>query len=43
MYLDAANIIPNGKFVFFCWGDKIKEKEGIDTYDIGTNFNPLKF
>ena len=27
MYLDAANYIPNGKFVFFCWGDKIKEKE----------------
>lgn len=27
MYLDAANLIPAGKFVFFCWGDKIKEKE----------------
>lgn len=27
MYLDVANIIPSGKFVFFCWGDKIKEKE----------------
>uniref|UniRef100_UPI00404730B8 hypothetical protein n=1 Tax=Aliarcobacter sp. TaxID=2321116 RepID=UPI00404730B8 len=27
MYLDAANIIPNGKFIFLCWGDKIKEKE----------------
>ena len=27
MYVDAANFIPNGKFVFFCWGDKIKEKE----------------
>lgn len=27
MYLDVANIIPNGKFIFFCWGDKIKEKE----------------
>lgn len=27
MYLDAANFIPAGKFVFFCWGDKIKEKE----------------
>ncbi len=27
MYLDAANLIPSGKFVFFCWGDKIKEKE----------------
>jgi hypothetical protein len=27
MYFDAPNFIPNGKFVFFCWGDKIKEKE----------------
>ena len=27
MYVDAANFIPAGKFVFFCWGDKIKEKE----------------
>lgn len=27
MYFDAANFIPSGKFVFFCWGDKIKEKE----------------
>ncbi|MGA1941226.1 hypothetical protein [Arcobacter sp. YIC-310] len=27
MYLDAANLIPNGKFVFFAWGDKIREKE----------------
>ena len=27
MYQDAVNLIPNGKFVFFCWGDKIKEKE----------------
>lgn len=27
MYLDAQNFIPSGKFVFFCWGDKIKEKE----------------
>ena len=27
MYVDAANFIPSGKFVFFCWGDKIKEKE----------------
>ena len=27
MYLDAQESIPNGKFVFFCWGDKIREKE----------------
>ncbi len=27
MYLDAQNLIPSGKFVFFCWGDKIKDKE----------------
>lgn len=27
MYLDAANIIPSGKFVFFSWGDKINSTE----------------
>lgn len=27
MYLDAQNIIPSGKFVFFCWGEKISTKE----------------
>ncbi len=27
MYLDAQEFIPSGKFVFFCWGDKIREKE----------------
>ena len=27
MYLDAHNLIPSGKFVYFCWGDKINEKE----------------
>jgi len=27
MYLDAANLIPSGKFVFFAWGDKISSKE----------------
>jgi hypothetical protein len=27
MYLDAPNIIPNGKFIYFAWGDKINEKE----------------
>jgi len=27
MYVDAANFIPAGKFVFFCWGDKIRDKE----------------
>lgn len=27
MYLDAQNIIPNGKFVFFSWGEKINTKE----------------
>lgn len=27
MYLDAQNIIPAGKFVFFAWGEKINDKE----------------
>ena len=27
MYIDAQNFIPSGKFVYFCWGDKINEKE----------------
>lgn len=27
MYLDAQNYIPNGKFVFFAWGDKLNSKE----------------
>ncbi|QKJ22572.1 hypothetical protein [Poseidonibacter lekithochrous] len=27
MYLDAANLIPNGKFIYFAWGDKISQKE----------------
>ena len=27
MYLDAPNLIPSGKFVFFAWGDKISSKE----------------
>lgn len=27
MYLDAANIIPNGKFIYFSWGEKISTKE----------------
>jgi len=27
MYLDCQNFIPSGKFVFFCWGDKISQKE----------------
>ena len=27
MYVDAQNYIPSGKFVYFCWGDKINEKE----------------
>ncbi len=27
MYLDAQNLIPNGKFVFFAWGDKLNAKE----------------
>lgn len=27
MYIDAQTFIPNGKFVFFCWGDKISDKE----------------
>ncbi|RXJ60815.1 hypothetical protein [Candidatus Marinarcus aquaticus] len=27
MYLDAQNLIPSGKFVFFAWGDKINSKE----------------
>lgn len=27
MYLDAAQIIPNGKFIYFAWGEKINDKE----------------
>ncbi len=27
MYLDAQNIIPNGKFILFAWGEKISTKE----------------
>ena len=27
MYQDCQNIVPSGKFVFFCWGDKISQKE----------------
>ncbi|RXJ88189.1 hypothetical protein [Arcobacter sp. CECT 8985] len=27
MYLDAQNLIPSGKFVFFAWGEKINSKE----------------
>ncbi|MCP4970501.1 MAG: hypothetical protein GY932_07910 [Arcobacter sp.] len=27
MYLDAQNIVPSGKFVFFAWGEKINAKE----------------
>lgn len=27
MYIDATNFVPAGKFVFFCWGDKLKDKE----------------
>ncbi len=27
MYQDARNLIPNGKFVFFAWGDKLNAKE----------------
>lgn len=29
MYLDAQEIIPSGKFVFFAWGEKINAKEFI--------------
>ena len=44
MYFDAANFIPNGKFVFFCWGDKIKEKEFpyINDYAKATYENAMK-
>ncbi|WP_419677636.1 hypothetical protein ACN2EN_08265 [Aliarcobacter lanthieri] len=27
MYIDAQNFIPLGKFVYFCWGDKLNVKE----------------
>ncbi|MFA7083508.1 MAG: hypothetical protein WC141_03125 [Arcobacteraceae bacterium] len=27
MYVDAQNYIPNGRFVFFAWGDKLNAKE----------------
>lgn len=30
MYLDAQTIVPNGKFVFFAWGEKINDKEFIN-------------
>ncbi len=34
MYFDAQNFVPNGKFVFFAWGEKINSKEFpyIDNY-----------
>lgn len=35
MYLDAANLIPSGKFVLFAWGDKINQKEFPDIYEYG--------
>jgi len=27
MYIDSQNYLPLGKFVYFCWGDKINAKE----------------
>lgn len=27
MYINVKEFIPNGKFVYFCWGDKINGKE----------------
>ena len=33
MYLDAANLIPSGKFVFCAWGDKMNKKEFPYIYD----------
>lgn len=27
MYIDVKNFVPAGKFVFFCWGDKLNKKE----------------
>jgi len=33
MYLDVQNLIPNGKFVFFSWGEKINTKEYLDIRD----------
>ncbi len=27
MYLDAVNMVPNGKFILFSWGEKISTKE----------------
>ncbi len=43
MYLDANNFIPSGKFAFFCWGDKISQKEFtfIRTYS-NTLFNRIE-
>jgi len=43
MYQDANNFVPSGKFVFFCWGDKISQKEFtfIRTYS-NTLFNRIE-
>jgi uncharacterized protein involved in tolerance to divalent cations len=43
MYLDANYIVPAGKFSFFCWGDKISQKEFtfIRTYS-NTIFNRIE-
>lgn len=43
MYLDANNLVPSGKFIFFCWGDKISQKEFtfIRTYS-NTLFNRIE-
>jgi hypothetical protein len=27
MYIDTKNYVPYGKFVYFCWGEKLNEKE----------------
>lgn len=27
MYIDAQNYMPFGKFIYFCWGDKLNAKE----------------
>ena len=43
MYQDANNLVPSGKFIFFCWGDKISQKEFtfIRTYS-NTLFNRIE-
>lgn len=33
MYINVKEFVPNGKFVYFCWGDKISQKEFPHIFD----------